>query len=478
LLLGTARDPACEGILRQKCKPVRVSDPQEFSAQLCFALLLSPVVLTIGGFDAGALPGMASVCEALALAAEIPERAVRFRWMQEGGVSLGAEFCARGETVYCVSGRPGEQPEVLAWIAAQLAARKDARAAGNGALQEIQARDVVCAALPAPPSAAPKNAWLQAPSEALPLPQRTKTARKGRTQPKPKVAPQGGKALRGSAFRTWTTAVLCVAVAAFVGCGGYLVHYAADGLLQRRSNAALTQLYHGGQTRPGTLSYTGAGMLSKFSALYEANSDLSGWLSIPGAGVDLPVYRAADNEYYLSHSAEKARSRYGALFLDAGNSVMPGQPSQNLSIYGHNTKNGSMFGQLKKFRDLAFYKKNAVFSFDTLYEEKQWVVFAVIVTNADPAQDGGNFFEWREANLSNPQSMEAFLEQLRKRSLIESPVEVGSGDRLLSLTTCCYDFKDARLVVFARELRRGETVELAAVAENANPLLPLAARKE
>jgi SrtB family sortase len=211
--------------------------------------------------------------------------------------------------------------------------------------------------------------------------------------------------------------------------------------------------------------------------LYDRNSDISGWLTIPAIGVNYPVMRTVNNEYYLTHDAERASSRYGALFLDSGNSVLPGQLSLNLSIYGHQTRNGTMFGQLSKYRDLAFYKANPTFSFDTLYEEKKWVVFAVIVTNADPAQDGGRFFEWRNPGAAEPARIDAFVAQLRQRSLIDSPVEVGPGDRLLSLTTCCYDFKNARLVVFAREMRSNETVSVVTAETNPAPLVPEAWKK-
>lgn len=272
-----------------------------------------------------------------------------------------------------------------------------------------------------------------------------------------------------------STAILGVAVAAFVGCSVFLAHYAADSVVQRKKNDAIAAEYQAATRQDADEPMRlGTGMLQKFDALYQQNNDLVGWLSMPAIGVERPVMKGSDNDYYLTHDVQRALSRYGALFADSGNILTQSQSSANLSVYGHNTKNGSMFGSLGKYRDLAFYKQNPTFSFDTLYEEKKWVIFAVIVTNAYPAQDDGNFFEWREVNLSDPNRMDTFVTELRARSLIDSPVEVGAGDKLLNLTTCAYDFKDARLVVFARELREGEEADVSDAVFNESAKRPAA----
>jgi len=247
--------------------------------------------------------------------------------------------------------------------------------------------------------------------------------------------------------------ILVAACLAFCAGTGYLVYYAADTGLQEGRARQIQALY------PADFDAEDRGKdgaLRDFGALRAANSDCVGWLRIPGAGVDLPVM-LADDTYYLTHDAQRNKSRFGALFLDSGNVIARNGQSANLSVFGHNTKNGSMFGQLHRYRDLDFYQNNAVIQFDTLYARRSWVVFAVFITNAEAPQDYGHVFEWREQSLATPENIRAFARALKARSIIDTGVDVRPGDKLLSLTTCTYEIKGGRLVVFARALRQGET---------------------
>lgn len=268
-------------------------------------------------------------------------------------------------------------------------------------------------------------------------------------------------------------AILIAAGLAFCVGAGYLIYYAADTGLQDSRADQVRALYP--QDAAQETARGDDGVLQSFRALREANSDCVGWLTIPGAGVDLPVMLESTNSYYLTHDAQRNSSRYGALFLDSGNEITRTRQSANLAIFGHNTKNGSMFGQLHKYRQLEFYRQNAVFQFDTLYNRQQWLVFAVFITNADPAQDDGYVFDWREQTSAAPENIQAFVTALKKRSIIDTGVDVRPGDKLLSLTTCTYEIKDGRLVVFARALRQGESASDPRYAkENPAPLYPAA----
>lgn len=419
LLLGGTPQPPCAQLLGRKCRVGRVRKKGKLGARVRLALTLSPTVVVVGGFGGAPWPGMTDVCGALAASAGLEEADVRFRWIKDGDAPLGAELCTHDARVYVISGVPEQGRRVLRYLGGGAMA-----AAGNPQAE--------------PPRIQPKP----------PLSSTTSKQAKGNS-------PSDRGAKRQKIFRMATAAVLAAAAGVFVASAVYLTHYAADSSLQRKRTTELATLYYGEECAgPGFApSHTGVWTLRKFSALYAQNTDTRGWLSIPAAGVELPVLQALDNDYYLTHDAEMALSRYGALFLDSSDRIAPGQVSRSLSIYGHNAKNGSMFGGLSKFRDQAFYDAHPTFAFDTLFEERRWVIFAVIVTGASPAKDGG-FFEWRGgAQLETPERAEAFIALLRERSLIRSEVDVAPGDRLLSLATCCGDFKNARLVVYAREER-------------------------
>ena len=98
----------------------------------------------------------------------------------------------------------------------------------------------------------------------------------------------------------------------------------------------------------------------KYLPLYELNNDFVGWISIEGTGIDYPVMHTPDNHnYYLKHSFEKKWSDYGVPYVD-GNCVI-GQ-SNNLVIYGHHMRNGSMFYDLEKYADYSFWQETRLFS--------------------------------------------------------------------------------------------------------------------
>lgn len=84
-----------------------------------------------------------------------------------------------------------------------------------------------------------------------------------------------------------------------------------------------------------------------FEGLMEKNQDVVAWLYVGAVGISYPVVQGEDNEYYLHHTLEDTRNNSGAIFMDW--EVKKDLSSWNTFFYGHNMKNGSMFGSLKKF---------------------------------------------------------------------------------------------------------------------------------
>lgn len=263
-----------------------------------------------------------------------------------------------------------------------------------------------------------------------------------------------------SKFRVATAIILVVALITAVASGGWLIDFRLETGRNQGVNDSVTEQFRRDLQAETPADDEGPPQrLGRFNGLYADNNDTRGWLNIPAAGVDLPVVQGRDNEHYLYHDFTGRFTRFGSIFICKDNDITPGQMCDNISVYGHNTRNGSMFGRLSRFRDAGFFRQNPTFTFTTLYEELSYVIFAVFVTNANPAQDNGNFFEYRETNLE-PEQFYALIEDIRARSMINSGVDVEHGDMLLSLTTCEGDFRDARLVVFARQIRPGEEVDV------------------
>ena len=189
-----------------------------------------------------------------------------------------------------------------------------------------------------------------------------------------------------------------------------------------------------------------------FAELLRYNPDTVGFLTI-GETVDLPVVqRENDNEYYLTHAYSGEEAREGALFLDGANRLS----DENLIVYGHNMRNGTMFGKLSSFGEREFLLENAVVRFDTLYENALYVPFAMFEASMD--ENDGHYFDVRQI-VFDETSFELFVLKLRSRSVFDVPVEVEYGDQLLTLVTCSYNDDDGRYIVALRKLREGETEE-------------------
>lgn len=113
------------------------------------------------------------------------------------------------------------------------------------------------------------------------------------------------------------------------------------------------------------------GILSQYAELYDRNHDFIGWIKVPNTKIDYPVMLIpSEPEYYLHWAFDKTNSQSGTPFIGAGGTV----DSDCLIVYGHNMKNRTMFGELSHYQDRNFWGKNKAFTFDTLYEHREYEV--------------------------------------------------------------------------------------------------------
>lgn len=203
------------------------------------------------------------------------------------------------------------------------------------------------------------------------------------------------------------------------------------------------------------------GMNIAFARLYAINNDIAGRLTIPGTNVDTVVVQTTNNSYYLYKDFYGQESRYGMPFANCTCSLGKDGLSTNTIIYGHNTHDGLMFHQLTNYLELDGYKAAPVVKLDTLYGSSQWKIFAVILTNATTDLDRGNVFNCLYADYDSPEIYDSVLAGIKQRSIINTNVDVNNTDKILSLYTCYQNiFKGGRLIVFARQVRDGESAEV------------------
>lgn len=179
------------------------------------------------------------------------------------------------------------------------------------------------------------------------------------------------------------------------------------------------------------------------------NDDTVGWITIDGI-VDQPiVYR--DNVYYLTHDFYGNRNACGAIFLDENHPLH--KDAQNLLLYGHNMKDGSMFGRLTKYVSDNYLHSHHTIQLETRFESFTYLIFAV--DEASTEYRSKNYLSfWAHDSFSTREDFDAYIDDVYEHSLYTRYLDVNDSDTLLTLATC---YEDERLVLFARRQRSGET---------------------
>lgn len=209
-----------------------------------------------------------------------------------------------------------------------------------------------------------------------------------------------------------------------------------------------------------------------FLELYNRNNDVVGWIKV-GEDINYPVVQAADNDYYLNRNFNKEDSKSGSIFADYANKITAEKTSANIVLYGHNMWSQTMFTRLTRYYDatldsgvtdrLAYYKKNPTLTFNTLYDDAEWKVFACVLFNTEE-KNGEVYPYYAVHDFDNKQEFNSFILDIMDRSVLWTDVDLQYGDEILTLSTCYWPYgqnvADTRCAVFARKVREGESAEV------------------
>ncbi len=216
------------------------------------------------------------------------------------------------------------------------------------------------------------------------------------------------------------------------------------------------------------------GMNPSFAELYAANHDFAGWISIPDMDINYALVQGKDNKEYERKDFYGNSTNYGVPFFDSRNSLL--SLDRNTIIYGHNMRNDDkIFGPLEKYRNIEDFRKAPVIGMSTLYGDYTFKIYAVFITNSNRNEDNGNFFNFVFTSTPD-ESFANYIAEVDKRKFYSTGVDINPSDKILTLSTCCYDFSDARLVVVGRLLREGESpaVDTSLAVKNPSPKFPQA----
>ena len=186
-------------------------------------------------------------------------------------------------------------------------------------------------------------------------------------------------------------------------------------------------------------------MIAGYEEIYNQNNDLVGWLKLEGTKLNYPVMQTpADPNYYLYRDFDKKDSTRGSIYAwgDADIDL----PSDNITIFGHNMADGSMFNCLGAYTSKHAWENNPLIIFDTLYEYHTYKIFAVFKTSANVGQ-GFSYHKFVDAE--NAAEFNAYVAKCKELSFYDTGITPVYGDKLIALSTCEYTLDNGRLVVCA-----------------------------
>ncbi len=174
-------------------------------------------------------------------------------------------------------------------------------------------------------------------------------------------------------------------------------------------------------------------LIDSAQAMNSAYPDAVGWLYIPDTPINYPIMQGGDNDFYLHHAYDGSRLQAGSIFLDyrCENRFMN---PVNI-VYGHNMRNGSMFAGVLNFADSAYFD-NHIYG---------WLATPETVYRID-------FFSCAKAHMNDElydgsTPVDEWISHLSDVSVVLENANFSEDDRFISLSTCSYEFENARTIL-------------------------------
>lgn len=181
-----------------------------------------------------------------------------------------------------------------------------------------------------------------------------------------------------------------------------------------------------------------------WKALKKVNPDVQGWLYQKDTVINYPVVQGTDNDTYLHTRFDKQWSGGGTLFVDCR--MEKDFKGFNSIIYGHHMKDGSMFRSIRGYtKEDGYYDKHKTLELATPHGNYHLVVFSAFITKATDEDTYKMTYDEAEK--------QAYIDRAWERSelpITKNSVDVTKNDRLVTLSTCAYDYEEARYIVMCK----------------------------
>ncbi len=180
--------------------------------------------------------------------------------------------------------------------------------------------------------------------------------------------------------------------------------------------------------------------LMDFTSLQSRNPEIVAWLSLDDTDISYAITQTNNNDYYLQYSCFKEKDKNGAIFLDYRNSSDFSDP--NSIVYGHNMIRGKMFTEINLFKDQDYFDAHPS---GWLYTPEKTYRLEILAVAVVPSI--GNAYTW---SFDSSSSWDEYTSQLKSDAKFLRDSDIRWGERLVTLSTCSYEFTEARTILVAK----------------------------
>lgn len=180
-----------------------------------------------------------------------------------------------------------------------------------------------------------------------------------------------------------------------------------------------------------------------FEILKEKNSEAVGFIKVNGTKIEYSVVKHKDNFYYLTHSFDRSYNKYGWIFANFENKF--DGTDKNITLFGHNMRNGSMFGTLKNVLTEEWQSNEDNHKVLFITEEGKFI-YQVFSTYKIYKEE-----YFATSNFKDDSEFLTFINKIKKRSNKDYNVEVTEDDQILTLSTC-HSNNNYRVVLHAKKM--------------------------
>lgn len=196
------------------------------------------------------------------------------------------------------------------------------------------------------------------------------------------------------------------------------------------------------QYKKADISYQQIRLEKQQENLYHKYEDYRGWIKVNDTNINYPIVQAKDNSFYLDKDINKSYLSSGSIFMNYLNNEFN---DGNTVLFGHNMRNKTMFADLKKYKEKEFFYGNNDIDIEIQNGKVlKYRVFSAYVTDAND--------NYIKTKFESKDEYKKFIQRIKNKSIYKSDIDVNENDKIITLSTCSYEFNDARMVVHGKFL--------------------------